>query len=115
LNSCSLQLNAAVFVAIHFPAGSVSFLPEILNRTQTLSAGRPLCQPICDCLTSAVVGSTKVTLEASQPQGPQPQLPHYLHPSGERQKADAGRDLDYGVAGLTGAVCIQQQRGDRLG
>lgn len=35
------RLNAAVFVAMHFPAGSVSSLPEILNRANTLPAAHP--------------------------------------------------------------------------
>ncbi|MBD1919020.1 MULTISPECIES: chemotaxis protein CheB [Cyanophyceae] len=36
-----LQLNAAIFVAVHFPAGSASFLPDILSRAQTLPAVHP--------------------------------------------------------------------------
>jgi two-component system, chemotaxis family, protein-glutamate methylesterase/glutaminase len=35
------QLDAALFVAVHFPPGSVSFLPEILNRTKTLPVAHP--------------------------------------------------------------------------
>lgn len=37
----SPQLNAAIFIAVHFPPGSVSFLPKILNRAKTLPAAHP--------------------------------------------------------------------------
>ena len=35
------NLSAAIFVALHFPAGSASFLPEILSRARTLPAVHP--------------------------------------------------------------------------
>ncbi|HZG40817.1 MAG TPA: chemotaxis protein CheB, partial [Nodosilinea sp.] len=35
------RLSAAIFVALHFPAGSASFLPEILSRARTLPAVHP--------------------------------------------------------------------------
>jgi two-component system chemotaxis response regulator CheB len=35
------QLGVAIFVVVHFPAGSVSYLPDILNRAQTLPAAHP--------------------------------------------------------------------------
>jgi two-component system chemotaxis response regulator CheB len=35
------DLNAAIFVTVHFPPYSISFLPDILNRLNTLPASHP--------------------------------------------------------------------------
>lgn len=35
------DLNAAIFVAVHFPSYGISFLPDILNRLNTLPAAHP--------------------------------------------------------------------------